>query len=151
LIGQRKEAAYGESAREIAAELAIHFERGRDYRRAAWYRQQAGENALRCSAPQEAVAHLTKGLELLQTRPDGPESAQQELAVQTALGAALALTQGYGAADVEHAYSRALQLCERLKGAVQLFPVLWGLWVFYNARGALHTARGLAEQLFQAA
>lgn len=36
-IGERKEAGYGERAGEIAAELAVHFERGRDYQRAVHY------------------------------------------------------------------------------------------------------------------
>lgn len=49
-IGEREEKGYGEQAREIAAELALHFERGRDYRKAIQYLQQAGENALRRSA-----------------------------------------------------------------------------------------------------
>ncbi len=44
-IGERAEAAYGEQAREIAAELAVHFEQGREYRKASQYLQQAGENA----------------------------------------------------------------------------------------------------------
>src|SRR5207249_3015454 len=46
-IGEREEQAYGEQARAIAAELAVHFERGRDSRKAIKYLQQAGENALR--------------------------------------------------------------------------------------------------------
>ncbi|MBI3301446.1 MAG: AAA family ATPase [Deltaproteobacteria bacterium] len=54
-IGEREEAAYGTRAREIAAELAVHFERGRDYSRAVQYREHAGKNALRRSAYQEAV------------------------------------------------------------------------------------------------
>ena len=29
--GERKEAAYGQRASEIAAELAVHFEQGREY------------------------------------------------------------------------------------------------------------------------
>src|SRR5207245_7601034 len=36
-IGEREEQAYGERAREIAAELAVHFERGREYRKAIQY------------------------------------------------------------------------------------------------------------------
>ncbi|MBI3304450.1 MAG: hypothetical protein HYZ72_20500 [Deltaproteobacteria bacterium] len=39
-IGEREEAAYDNRAGEIAAELAVHFERGRDYRRAVHYLQQ---------------------------------------------------------------------------------------------------------------
>mgnify|MGYP007054690814 CR=1 FL=1 len=62
-IGEREEQAYGERAREIAAELAVHFERGRDYRKAVQYLQHAGENAARRSAHHEAIGLLTKGLD----------------------------------------------------------------------------------------
>src|SRR4029434_3309012 len=79
-IGARQEAGYGAQAREIAAELAMHFECGRDARRAVQYRWQAGRKALQRSAHQEAIAHWTKGLELLQTLPDTPERRLQELA-----------------------------------------------------------------------
>src|SRR5262249_53810585 len=63
-IGERQEAAYGDRAGEIAAALAMHFEEGRDYRRALLYRQQAAENAIRRYAHQEAITHLTKALEV---------------------------------------------------------------------------------------
>ena len=46
-IGARTELGYGSQARERAAELAVHFEQGRDYQRAVQYRQYAAENALR--------------------------------------------------------------------------------------------------------
>src|SRR5439155_18056612 len=85
-IGERAEAAYGERAGEIAAELAVHFERGRDYRRAVQYLGQAGERAFQRSANIEAISHFTKGLELLKFLPDTPERAQQELRLQIALG-----------------------------------------------------------------
>src|SRR5215472_9431166 len=78
-IGEREEAGYGERAREIAAELAVHFEQGRDYRRAVQYLQQAGWNAVRRCAPQEAINLLSKAQNLLKTWPDTPERLQQEL------------------------------------------------------------------------
>ena len=54
--------------------------------------EQAGENAIRRSAYQEAISLLTKGLELLKTLPDTPERTQQELALQIALGTPLIAT-----------------------------------------------------------
>ena len=42
----------------------------------------------------EAVAHLTKGLEVLQTLPDTPVRAQHELDMQIALGQALQVAKG---------------------------------------------------------
>src|SRR5262245_64583435 len=78
-IGERQERAYGEQAREVAAELAVHFERGRDWQRAVQYLQQAVQNAAQRHAPQEVIALGTKGLELLATLPGTPARAQQEL------------------------------------------------------------------------
>ena len=52
------------------------------------YWQQAGQRAIQRSAPLEAIAHLSKGLEVLATLSDTPERAQQELSVQIALGQA---------------------------------------------------------------
>jgi predicted ATPase len=66
-IGERLEAAYGAQAGDRAAELALHFEHGREYQRAVQYRWQAGENALRQHAHHEAIIHLTKALELRAT------------------------------------------------------------------------------------
>ncbi len=65
-IGARREEVYGERASEIAAELAMHFERGRDFRRAAKYLAQAAENATRRFAYQEALALSRRGLELIE-------------------------------------------------------------------------------------
>src|SRR5712691_6172901 len=58
------------------------------------YWQRAGQHAIERSANLEAVAHLTKGLELLADLPDTPERAQQELVMQTTLGPALLVTKG---------------------------------------------------------
>src|SRR6185295_4487674 len=54
-IGERGEEIYGQRAKAIAAELAMHFERGNDYERAAKYSQQAADNAIRRFAYREAV------------------------------------------------------------------------------------------------
>jgi len=110
-IGERGEEGYGERAREIAVELAVHFERGRDYRQAVRYLEQAGENAIQRSAHVEAIRHLIKALELLKTLPDTPERTRQELTLQTALGVPLVATKGYAAPEVGEAYTRARELC----------------------------------------
>jgi predicted ATPase len=145
-IGERVEQAYGARAREIAAELAVHFEQGGSYRQAVQYLEQAGMNALRRNAHQEAVALLAKGLELLKTLPDTPERAQEELTLQVTLGATLIATKGYGAPEVEQAYTRARVLCQAVGETPQLFLALWGLWAFYNVRAEFQAAHELAEQ-----
>ena len=146
-IGERKEAAYGERTREIATELAVHFEQGRDYRRAVQYLHLAGENATRRSAHREAISLLTKGLELLKTLPDTPERTQQELALHVTLGAPLQATRGFASPEVEATYTRARELCQQVGETRQLFPVLYGLRTFHQVRGEFLTARELGEQL----
>jgi class 3 adenylate cyclase/predicted ATPase len=116
---------------------------------AAW--QQAGQRALERSAHLEAIAHLSKGLEVLMMLPDTVTRAQQELTLQTALGVSLLATRGFSAVEVERTYARARMLCQHLGEAQQLFPVLWGLWWFYEVRGELQNARELAEQLYRVA
>jgi predicted ATPase len=77
-IGERGEAAYGDSVAEIAAELAVHFEQSRDLVRAVKYLQMAAENAAGRSAHREAAALARKGLELFQALPDRSRLADQE-------------------------------------------------------------------------
>jgi predicted ATPase len=109
--------------------------------------QRAGQRALERSANLEAMAHLTKGLELLAHLPDTPERAQQELLVQTTLGSALIAVKGFAAPEVLQAYARARELCKQVGETPQLFQVLRGLWYFYLIGVELRTARELVEQL----
>jgi predicted ATPase len=146
-IGEWGESAYGERVSDLAAELAVHFERGHDYARAVRYLWQAAKNAGRRHALQEAVAVLNKGLELLKMLPDTPERAQQELALHIALGVPLLMTKGYAAPEVEHTYARARELCQQPGESPHLLPALAGLFQFYFVRADLHTARELGEQL----
>ena len=112
-IGQRQEAGYRERANEIAAELAVHFEQGRDIERAIIYRHYAGENAIQRSAYYEAQVHLTQGLALLTQLPNSTQRAQQELTLRSTLGVSLVALQGYTAPEVEANYTRVRALCHQ--------------------------------------
>jgi predicted ATPase len=145
--GEFLEARYGDQAGEIAAELAAHFERSRDYRRAVQYLAQAGKNALWRSAHVEAIKLLTKGLEVLKTLPPTAKRGQQELMLQISLGASLTATVGYAASEVEKVYAQARKLCGQTGSNPQRFSALYGLWRFHFVRGELKAARELAQQL----
>jgi predicted ATPase len=131
--------------------MAHHLTEAGCYAQAVGYWQRAGEGAVARSAHLEAINHLTKGLEALQTLPETAERTQQELVLQTTLGPALMITKGFAAPEVEHAYARARALCQRVGETPQLFSVLRGLWQFYNGRGEYQTARELGEQCLQLA
>jgi predicted ATPase len=95
-IGVRLEAGYGVRAREIAAPLAVHFERGGEIPRAVDYGQQASEHAARRNAYPEALAALKKALALLATLSESAERTERELALQLALAELLRATKGWG-------------------------------------------------------
>ncbi len=128
--------------------LAHHYTEAGLRNQAIPYWQQAGQKAVERSANAEAIAHLTKGLELLKGLPDTRERIQQELLLQATLGPALIAAKGYAAPEVERAYARALELCRQVGETPQLFPVLAGLRIFHLIRAEHQMARELGEQLF---
>jgi TOMM system kinase/cyclase fusion protein len=131
--------------------LAHHYTEAGLIAQAIPHWQLAGRRALDRSANMEAVAYLTKGLELLRTLPDTPERAQRELELQTVFGPALMATKGFTAPETGRVYAQARELCQRVRDASQLSEVLWGLRAFYFTRGEFQTAREVDEQLLSLA
>ncbi|MBI3249570.1 MAG: AAA family ATPase [Deltaproteobacteria bacterium] len=150
-IGERLLAAYGPRAPELAGELAIHFEQGRDYRRAIEFYRQAAATAEHRHAHQEALTHVSTALHLLPTLPDPSERNRQELTLQLTSGALLTAVKGYTAPEVEQAYIRARELCARDDNTPELFSALHGLCRFFAVRADNDTARELGEQLVRLA
>src|SRR5207244_11439274 len=109
------------------------------------YWQRAGQQASNRSAHLEAISHFTTGIELLKTLAETPARTQQALTLYIALGAALLVTKGHAAPEVEHAYTQARELCQQVGETPKLVQVLFGLWRFYNTCPQFHTARELAE------
>jgi class 3 adenylate cyclase/predicted ATPase len=126
--------------------LAHHYTEAGLIAQAIPYWQQAGERATQRSAGVEAVAHLTRGLELLKTLPDTPERAQQELSLHLTLGPALMHVRGFAAPEAGALYTRARELCQPGGATAQLLPVLSGLWMFYSVRAELRAAQELGKQ-----
>ena len=79
-LGEWLERVCGVRAGELAAELALHFEQGQDYRKAVNYLRQAAENAARRYANLEAIGYLTRALELAGQLPEA-EGASTRAAV----------------------------------------------------------------------
>ena len=145
-IAQVVEAQFAETVERQPELLAYHYTEAGLSAQALPYWQRAGEHALQRSAHVEAISHLMKGLEVLRTLPESPERTQHDLRLHLPLGTALMATKGYAAPEVEHVYARARALCQQVGETPQRFRVLRGLWAFYLLRGALQTARELAEQ-----
>ena len=149
--GQAVEALYADTLEDHYSELAYHYQQSGNAKKAVEYLHLAGQQAIQRSAHEEAIRNLSTALKLLKSWPATPHRDQQELDLQIALGVPLITTRGYGAPEVEHAYSRARALCPREGESAQLFPILWGLWICYAVQGEFTTAHELAEQGMQLA
>jgi DNA-binding winged helix-turn-helix (wHTH) protein/predicted ATPase len=126
--------------------LAHHYTEAGCTEQAIPYWQLAGQRAVDRSAHAEAITHFTRGLALLRTLPVTPARARRELTLQCSLGVQLA-TRGSATPEVERTYARALELCQQVGNAQELFPILYGLSRLYKKRGQLRRARDLGAQL----
>jgi class 3 adenylate cyclase/predicted ATPase len=158
MLRSRRHQLHGRIARALQAHfataieqnpelLALHLTHAELHDQAieAWL--SAGLRAIERSATLEAVTHLRAGLDLVAKLPAGQAAAQQEVRLQTALGAALRATQGFAAPAVVEAFERARALCADLEDEELLLDVLPGLQSYYHVHGHLRTARELGEQL----
>jgi predicted ATPase len=145
-IAEVLEGQFGDTAATQPELLARHYTAAGLNEAAIPYWRRAGQLAMERSANVEAIAHLRQGLAVLETLPATPRRAQAELDLQLALGVPLLATQGWAAAEVEHAYAGALALCQQMEESARLFPALLGLSVFYFMRAEMQRARELGEQ-----
>jgi class 3 adenylate cyclase/predicted ATPase len=131
--------------------LAQHYAQADRTAEAIEHWRAAADKAIQRSSNVEATNHLSRALASLKLLPETPERLQLELALLLAQGTPLIATKGFASADVEKVYARAREICALAGNPPQLFPVLWGLWVFYTARADHATAHGLAAECRQIA
>jgi tetratricopeptide (TPR) repeat protein len=89
-------------------------------------------------------------LGVLRALPRTRERAVQELVLQTSLARALLTVKGY-TAEVEQAYTRALELSEGAGEIPQLYPVLRGLSSLYGYLGDFERAAQMGERMLKLA
>lgn len=131
--------------------LAYHAERGTVWDKAARYLRQAGVKAATRLAYGEALDYLERALAALERLADGRERTVLAIDVHIDMGPVLMAVKGVAATEVEAAYLRARELCERIDETRRLFPVLWGLWYVEHMRGNAERARQMGEQLLEVA
>jgi predicted ATPase len=149
--GEALESLFTNQLDDHLTQLAHHYSHSDNSDKAIEYLGRAGQQALQRSAHAEAVSDLNSAIDLLQTLPDSPERIQRELPLQLALGSVFSATKGWSALEVERAFTRARELCERLGDPPQLFPTLFGLWTMYFIRAELPIACEIGKQLLRRA
>jgi predicted ATPase len=149
--GQAIEALFKERIDDHLGELARHYSRSANTRKAVEYLFRAGSQAAARSAHTEAVTLLSSTLEFLKCLPDDAERARLELSVQSVLGRSLANVKGYAVIELEPVYARARELCAQIRDPALAFPPLYGQWLFRCWKLELDKAMELADEVLAAA
>src|SRR5580704_11913230 len=126
--------------------IAHHFtEAGLDDLAIEWW-GKAGDQALRRSAFQEAIAHLGKAIATAD-KVGGKAAADsgQWPQLRVAYGNALIAARGYGAPETTEAFSKARESAVGEQGARELLAADYRLWVGSFVRGELSPMRAYAE------
>ena len=147
VIGERTEAAYSGVTDLVAAELALHFERGGDNERAVKYTLQAAQKSFSVCAYVETIDYARRALALAVTQPHSAQRSEIELNLQLLIAVATCASKGYAAEETGHAFALAIESSRHVNDDTLLFQSLAGIWSFYLLRGELRTALNRAREL----
>ena len=128
--------------------LAHHFTQAGMTDDAIEWWGKAGDQALRRSAFQEAIAHLGKAIGMADKaaegapRPGTPATASvgQRLKLQTSYGQALMWSKGYASEETKAAVSRAQELAGNVDDPSERFATYYGRWAGHLLRAELNSA-----------
>jgi predicted ATPase len=148
-IAERLVQRVGEEPCECAGPLAVLFETGRDFVRAAQYWNRAAQAAARLHAHDETARLARRGLNLLAQEPESPARAEAELDLQITYGLALKTGRGYAVPEVGAAYARARVLCRQVLDPARVVPVLMGLSAHHIVAGEITTSRDVALEMLE--
>jgi predicted ATPase len=157
LLRSRRQQLHGDIAKALAERLpsveqtqpelmAHHYTEAGYVENAieSWFR--AGQLAIARSAYVEAVANLSKGLELTSSTKD---QESREIDLQLALGAALVATKGYASCEAEVPFLRARELLEGSGDIARMEQSLHGLQMITYNRAEFNKALDFSQQELQ--
>jgi predicted ATPase/class 3 adenylate cyclase len=113
--------------------------------------REAGNQAVRQYANQEAIAHYRRGLTVLERLPPSAVRDELELGLITALGPVLMMVLPSWAPEVKRIYDQAREVARNHKRSKDLFVVLWGNWLVAYASGQRPLAQQFVQELYRLA
>ena len=115
--------------------LAHHLIQAGLTERAVNYLRKAGQRTIERSANAEAIRHLTRALELLQSRPEGPARRRAALGLEVMLSQAMIAVYGYAARETAEVLLRAKDLLDDVTDPAQKLAILYGIWAGHYVGG----------------
>ena len=146
-IGSAMEASFAQSIDDYLSQLAYHYGRSANVRKALEYLGLAGQQAHRLLAHSEAIVHLNAALQMLKSLPEDDERRREEASLQITFAEAAAAARGPADDEVGAAFARARDLCTQLGDTRRIFRVLLGLRYFYNFKSQWQNDLETSQQL----
>ncbi len=129
-----------------AAELAMHFERGREPLAALRYYVEAAEAALLHLSPLECASLVERGLSVLSQAPEGDARNALEIEIATLRGVSATHLLGVSSAEAKGAFQRAVSLLGDMPQHGMRGLLLHGLGFVLCLRAEYDEALALAER-----
>lgn len=133
-IGEALEQLFADRKEQYLGLLAHHFDHAHSTEKAVHYYTQAGKQAARLTANQEAISYFNHALVSLKDLPPSDQRDQMELDLQLSLGPPLTAVKGWAPPEMESAYARAQELCLNITDTSRLHSALWLLATFRLGR-----------------
>ena len=136
-----------ESAAAASEIIAHHFtEAGLDDLAIEWW-GKAGDQALRRSAFQEAIAHLGKAITMADKTAGGESQTTpaRRLKLQADYGRVVMWSKGFAAEEAKAAFARASEIAAAAQDPAERFATDYGRWSRSFMRAELRSAREIAE------
>lgn len=127
--------------------VARHFEAAGLAERAVVHYRRAAAQAVEKSGHREAIAHLSKAIELLGELPEDRSRDAAEAQMQMGLASSLITLQGWAHPDVRVAYERAHALCEQQGRGSEAAYALIGLSIYHSNQGEVRRGEELARRV----
>ena len=144
-IGSALERLRAAGVPATAAELAMHFERGRQPVAAMRYYAEAANAALESLSADACLTLSERGLGLVEQVPDGSERSTSEFALATLRGVAAAQLYGFGA-EAKGAFERAYALLAAVPQHPLRVRLLHGFGFVLSQRAEYAEALVVAER-----
>ncbi len=126
--------------------MAHHLAQAGRTDQAIEYLRIAGQHAIQRSANAEAIGHLKRALDLLQSLPARPENSRVALGLEVMLGQAMIAGRGYAARETREVLLRAKTHINPSTDPAQIFSVLYGIFACYYVGGELEMQRAAAAE-----
>lgn len=111
----------------------------------------AGKRAADRSANTEAVGHLTRALDLVDSLAAGPSRGEMELDLRVDMVNPIIAAKGYSSSELKRTFRRALALCREIGTTPRIFPLLYAQWGYHMTTGQLKRSVAFGEEFLRLA